>query len=147
MISRRNANRNTSLITRIEEKCHALVSHRVDDNVDFRRACVEGKLALIPVAFDLIHESPKAGLTERKRSAADDDHMMRDDIMVEMVYQALNDTSYGQLRKLQVCCVKGRITLTGCLPTYYLKQLAQSVTRSVTGVLKIENDVEVVSPG
>jgi osmotically-inducible protein OsmY len=77
---------------------------------------------------------------------ADDDLVMRDAVIVDKVHEALLATGYGQLRKLQIDCVNSCVRLRGHLSTYYLKQIAQSVTRSVAGVRNIENDVDVVSP-
>jgi osmotically-inducible protein OsmY len=40
----------------------------------------------------------------------------------------------------------GVLVLRGCLPTYYLKQVAQTVVAQVEGVRRIENQIQVVSP-
>ena len=58
----------------------------------------------------------------------------------------LRGSSFLALRK--ICCEyrEGILTLRGCLPTYYLKQVAQEVVAEVEGVEKISNDIEVVSP-
>ncbi|MCA9217855.1 MAG: hypothetical protein KDB27_32520 [Planctomycetales bacterium] len=40
----------------------------------------------------------------------------------------------------------GSLILSGCLPTYYLKQVLQETVRGIDHVEQIHNDVEVVSP-
>ena len=65
--------------------------------------------------------------------------------MVDRVWQALHASGYTQFRQLQVYFEHGRITLQGRLPTYYLKQVAQSAVLSVDGVRDIDNDVKVIS--
>src|SRR5437763_588254 len=40
----------------------------------------------------------------------------------------------------------GAVVLSGCLPSYYLKQVAQTVVAQVEGVRRIENRIQVVSP-
>jgi osmotically-inducible protein OsmY len=40
----------------------------------------------------------------------------------------------------------GVLVLRGCLPTYYLKQVAQEVVVSVQGVERIDNQIQVVTP-
>jgi len=41
---------------------------------------------------------------------------------------------------------EGVMVLRGCLPSYYLKQIAQTVVAQVEGVRQIENRIQVVSP-
>lgn len=69
-----------------------------------------------------------------------------DDQIVDEVYQALHDSGYVQLHALEVYCDNGRVTLQGRLPTYYLKQVAQTAIRLVDGILDIDNDVKVLRP-
>jgi osmotically-inducible protein OsmY len=38
------------------------------------------------------------------------------------------------------------VVLRGCLPTYYLKQVAQTVVAAVDGVRRVENRIQVVAP-
>jgi osmotically-inducible protein OsmY len=65
--------------------------------------------------------------------------------IVKLVHRALHASGYIQLRQLQVYFEHGRITLQGRLPTYYLKQVAQSLILAVDGVQDIDNDVKVFS--
>lgn len=68
-----------------------------------------------------------------------------DEQIVELACQALRSSGYSQLRRLQVSFEHGRMTLQGQLPTYYLKQVAQSVVQEVAGVREVDNDVRVSS--
>jgi osmotically-inducible protein OsmY len=148
MISRTNGNRNWSLIRHTEEKCRILARDRADDNVDFRcddAADDAGDLVSTSFARDVINESRKDELTVGKK-LVDEGDLVADDIIVDMVHQALCASGHRQLRNLQVRSVSGRITLSGRVATYHQKQLAQTVTRSVTGVRGIDNDVNVISP-
>lgn len=65
--------------------------------------------------------------------------------IVDRVWQALHTSGYMQFSRLQVYFEHGRITLQGRLPTYYLKQVAQTAILSVDGVRDIDNDVKVIS--
>jgi osmotically-inducible protein OsmY len=58
----------------------------------------------------------------------------------------LRGSSFLALRN--ICCEyhEGILTLRGCLPTYYLKQVAQEVVAEVEGVEKVSNRIEVVAP-
>ena len=76
----------------------------------------------------------------------DEKRPVTDDLIVDLVHQALYASGYGQLRRLQAYCDHGRVTLQGRLPTYHLKQVAQSLIDSVPGVRDIDNDVSVFSP-
>lgn len=49
------------------------------------------------------------------------------------------------LRAIQVEVEGDRLVLSGCLPSYYLKQQLQEVVRRVAGVRGIENRVEVAT--
>jgi osmotically-inducible protein OsmY len=52
---------------------------------------------------------------------------------------------HGRKRWVQCRCSKRRLFLTGTVPTYYLKQLAQEAVRNVDGVDQIVNQIVVVS--
>ena len=54
------------------------------------------------------------------------------------------ESSYAAVRN--VCCEhhEGVLILRGCVPTYYLKQIAQTLVREVKGVDQIVNRLEVV---
>jgi hypothetical protein len=58
----------------------------------------------------------------------------------------LRGNPYLALKNISCEWRDGALTLRGCLPSYYLKQLAQSVASRVPGVGRLENKIEVVSP-
>ena len=60
--------------------------------------------------------------------------------------QRLGGTSYHFLRFVDCCYQNGVLTLRGRVPTFYLKQMAQSVLSGIEGVDRIDNRVDVVSP-
>ena len=66
----------------------------------------------------------------------------------ELIEHCLRTNSYSALRTVSCECVNGVVVLRGCLPTYYLKQVAQeAVTQlELEGVVWIDNQIEVVSP-
>lgn len=68
-----------------------------------------------------------------------------DRLIVDSAHRALRASGYGQLIKLKALCEHGRVTLQGCVPTYYLKQVAQSVLNSIDGIRNIDNDVKVIT--
>lgn len=68
-----------------------------------------------------------------------------DDHITELVRLALKATGYEQLMTLGVSCQQGRVTLEGCVPSYYLKQVAQSALNAVEGIRAIDNALTVVS--
>lgn len=68
-----------------------------------------------------------------------------DRMIVDSAHRALRASGYGQLLKLKAQCDQGRVTLQGCVPTYYLKQVAQSVLNSIDGIRDIANDVKVIT--
>ena len=45
--------------------------------------------------------------------------------------------------QLQICCHNGIVRLSGCLPSFYLKQVLQTIVLNLPGVLAVENGVEV----
>lgn len=63
--------------------------------------------------------------------------------IVDAAYRALRASGYGQLLRVQVYCDDGRVTLQGRLPTFYLKQVAQSALRTIHGIRDIDNDIKV----
>jgi len=51
---------------------------------------------------------------------------------------------YGHSKEIKIAFEDGRLTLSGCLPSFYLKQQLQEVVRCIEGVDRIENRVVVV---
>jgi osmotically-inducible protein OsmY len=57
----------------------------------------------------------------------------------------LRCNSYLALKNVSCEYNEGVLTLRGCLPTYYLKQMAQTAVARVDGVQRIVNEIEVIS--
>jgi osmotically-inducible protein OsmY len=64
-----------------------------------------------------------------------------DETLCEQVMRALFHANFVGLHEISVTVRDGRARLTGVVPTYYLKQLAQSAAASVKGVRQIDNYV------
>jgi CheY-like chemotaxis protein len=62
----------------------------------------------------------------------------------EMAESRLRGHSYLALRHVSCVYRDGVLTLRGCLPTYYLKQLAQTAVAPIDGVERIDNEIEVI---
>jgi hypothetical protein len=59
--------------------------------------------------------------------------------------RALRSGPYPALKKLSCDYRGGVLVLRGCLPTYYLKQMAQEVVaHQVTGMGRLDNQIQVV---
>ena len=61
------------------------------------------------------------------------------------ISEALRRTGYGQLRMLDLRRDGDSVVLAGRVPTYFLKQFAQSVAMGVSGVDCVDNQIQVVS--
>jgi osmotically-inducible protein OsmY len=66
--------------------------------------------------------------------------------VVERAESELRRNSYVALKNVACEFRDGVLTLNGCLPTYYLKQVAQEAVARLDGIAKIENRIEVISP-
>jgi hypothetical protein len=64
----------------------------------------------------------------------------------QRIERALRATGYLSLRGIAVSIDGQRAILTGRVPSYYLKQIAQTAALAVPGVLGLRNDVEVTRP-
>ena len=61
--------------------------------------------------------------------------------------RALRCGPYPALKKLSCDYEGGVLVLRGCLPSYYLKQIAQEVVaHQVQGVDRLDNQIQVVRP-
>jgi hypothetical protein len=59
--------------------------------------------------------------------------------------RALRSGPYPALKKLSCDCQGGVLVLRGCLPTYYLKQIAQEVVaQQLKGAGRLDNQIQVV---
>ena len=89
-----------------------------------------------------IHEPSMAGsfVLDCDRTVAPDPQLWT------VLQRALKSTGYLPLRQLQIEIQDSRIALRGNVPSFYLKQLAQSVIRRFVTGYEIENLVEVTGP-
>lgn len=65
---------------------------------------------------------------------------------IQAVESRLQESSYWHLRAVSCECIAGTLTIRGRVPTYYLKQIAQSVVRKIEGIKSVINLIEVVGP-
>jgi osmotically-inducible protein OsmY len=65
--------------------------------------------------------------------------------IADQAKQRLGGTSYQFLRFVDCCFQNGVLTLRGRVPSFYLKQMAQSVLANLEGVDRIDNRVDVVN--
>ena len=63
-------------------------------------------------------------------------------ILIEIA-EAMERTNHRPLRQIDLHYDAGRVILMGLVPTYFLKQLAQTAAMSVSGVDRIENQLRV----
>jgi osmotically-inducible protein OsmY len=61
------------------------------------------------------------------------------------VASRLRRNGYQAMRNITCFYRNGRLTLRGCVATYYLKQLAQTVVADIEGVETISNEIEVIA--
>jgi osmotically-inducible protein OsmY len=66
-----------------------------------------------------------------------------DEQLRQQIERALGGTGYRQLREIAVDVRDGIATLNGCVPSYYLKQVAQCAVMAVGEVGRVANDIEV----
>jgi hypothetical protein len=89
----------------------------------------------------IIHEVNREGiatLTERS-----DSHNK----FIEQAESLLHNSPYLALRMVLCESRKGVLVLRGCLPTYYLKQLAQATVVRGLNVPTVINEIEVTGSG
>ncbi len=66
-----------------------------------------------------------------------------DEQIRQLIERALSGTGYVQLREIAVDVRDGIATLNGCVPSYYLKQVAQCTVMALRDVGGVANDIEV----
>ena len=64
----------------------------------------------------------------------------------DLAERCLRSNPYLALKNITCDWLDGVLVLRGCLPTYYLKQIAQEVVAHLEGVKRIENQIQVVTP-
>ena len=65
----------------------------------------------------------------------------------ELAERSLRSNPYLALKNVSCDWLDGVLVLWGCLPTYYLKQIAQEVVAPLQGVARIDNQIQVVTAG
>ena len=70
-----------------------------------------------------------------------------DQFVLDEARRRMQRSAYLSLRHLSCDFQHGMLTIRGEVPTYYLKQLAQTVVGTLEGVREIKNLVHVVLPG
>jgi len=71
----------------------------------------------------------------------------RDEGLRALVLAALRSIGYPPLRELECDVREGVVVLSGVVPTFYLKQMAQAIVLRVGRVAEIRNLVLVRRPG
>jgi osmotically-inducible protein OsmY len=66
--------------------------------------------------------------------------------LAERVEQALRATGHGALRRVEVSVNSRTVVLVGRVPSYYLKQIAQTTALAIPGAHQIRNRLDVVQP-
>ena len=66
--------------------------------------------------------------------------------IVQAVERRLRESSYYYLRTISAAYEAGVVTLTGRVPTFYLKQTVQALVEKIDGVERVVNLVDVVNP-
>ncbi len=81
---------------------------------------------------------PLSTLELPEATFASDDHQIRD-----RVQHVLQSSSYRPLQRIHCQVDSGVVMLHGRLPTFYLKQLAQSLVVKLGNVQAVNNAIEV----
>jgi len=66
--------------------------------------------------------------------------------IAEQAEARLRGNAYLALKYVSCECRDGVLTLRGCVPSYYLKQVAQAAVAAIDGVSRIKNEIEVAVP-
>jgi osmotically-inducible protein OsmY len=69
----------------------------------------------------------------------------RQRVILKQLKQALQTSGYAELRGLHCDCDEGILTLSGSLPSYYLKQQAQAIALRVASDFCVDNKIVVQS--
>jgi len=66
--------------------------------------------------------------------------------IIDLAERCLRNNMYLALKGVSCDFLDGVLVLRGCLPTYYLKQLAQEAVAALNSVDRIDNQIQVVTP-
>ena len=64
--------------------------------------------------------------------------------IAELVHSRLLKSMYVELRSIRCDFADGVLTLSGLVPTFYLKQVVTSLAEDMEGVERVENQVDVI---
>lgn len=70
--------------------------------------------------------------------------LVRDEQLAERVAEALGRTGHPPLYDVNVWVQDGQLTLQGCVPSHYLKQVAETAALTVIDRNQINNDITVL---
>ena len=70
-------------------------------------------------------------------------NMTENETPADIAQRLLRNSSYYPLRFLTCTFNKGVLTIGGRLPSFHLKQVAQSAVIGIEGVVRVENKVEI----
>jgi osmotically-inducible protein OsmY len=59
--------------------------------------------------------------------------------------QRLRESGYAPLRNVACCCRAATAVLTGEVPSFHMKQIAQTLVLKIDGVEQVDNLLEVVA--
>lgn len=62
----------------------------------------------------------------------------------EVVHRALTGSGYRVLTGVEVRVDRGSVKLSGCVPSFYTKQLATTAALNINGVTGLSNELSVV---
>ncbi len=61
------------------------------------------------------------------------------------VEQRLGSSGYLALRRVRCECDGDVLSLRGCVPSYFLKQVAQAIAGDTAGIRRVDNQIQVLS--
>jgi BON domain len=67
----------------------------------------------------------------------------RDDLLYDAALTLLQSSGYAVLRNLRLEVTDAVVVIHGVLPTYYLKQMAQTILQRLDGIHRVTNLAEV----
>jgi len=64
----------------------------------------------------------------------------------DLAERCLRSNPFLALKNITCDLFDGVLVLRGCLPTYYLKQIAQEVVADLEGVESVDNQIQIMTP-
>lgn len=75
------------------------------------------------------------------RTPDSDQPALHDARLEQRIERALKDVGCHPLHQIRVSAEQGQVILNGTVPTYYLKQIAQSIVMRFDDVLSLKNNL------